>query len=47
MKRETNPLYDKKDHRTMEVKISKNPTRDEVSMVFSQLKAKDEQTKMK
>lgn len=40
-------MYERKGHHSVEVKLSNNPTRDEVTMVFSQLKSKDEQTKMK
>ena len=47
VKRDRNPLYERSGRKSLEVKISDKPNRDELNMVIKQLKNKDEEMKMK
>ena len=47
VKREKNPLYERSGRKSLEVKVSDKPTRDELNMVIKQLKNKDDPTRMR
>lgn len=47
VKKEKNPLYDLSKRKSLDVKITDKPSRQELSMVMGQLKAKDDKMKNK